>query len=68
MAGLSVRGLAAAAGVVASTVAGIESGRLDPTVGMVSRVLEAAGCRLDLGVVPLEVPGLADLVDAWSVD
>ena len=63
-----MRGLAAAAGVAASTVARIESGRLDPTVGMVSRVLEAAGCRLDLGAVPLEVPRLADLVDAWSVD
>jgi transcriptional regulator with XRE-family HTH domain len=63
-----MRGLAAAAGVAVSTVARIESGRLDPTVGMLSRLLDAAGCRLELKAVALPVPRLADLVDAWSVD
>lgn len=67
-AGLSVRGLAASAGVAYSTVARIESGRLDPTIGMLARLLEAAGCRLELGAVRVSVPRLADLVDAWAVD
>lgn len=67
-AGLSVRGLAAAAGVAYSTVARIESGRLDPTTGMLSRLLEAAGCQLELAAVRVPVPRLADLVDAWTVD
>ena len=67
-AGLSVRGLAASAGVAPSTVARIESGRLDPTVGMLSLLFEAAGHRLELGAVVQPVPRLADLRDAWSVD
>jgi len=67
-AGLSVRGLAASAGVAYSTVARIESGRLDPTTGMLARLLEASGCRLELGAVRVSVPRLADLVDAWAVD
>lgn len=67
-AGLSVRGLAASAGVAYSTVARIESGRLDPTTGMLDRLVEAAGCRLELAAVRVPVPRLADLVDAWGVD
>jgi transcriptional regulator with XRE-family HTH domain len=67
-AGLSVRGLAASAGVAYSTVARIESGRLDPTTGMLARLLEAAGCWLELAAVRVPVPRLADLVDAWAVD
>ncbi|MGB7980021.1 MAG: helix-turn-helix domain-containing protein [Candidatus Nanopelagicales bacterium] len=67
-AGLSVRGLAASAGVAYSTVARIESGRLDPTTGMLARLLEAAGCRLELVAVRVPVPRQADLVDAWAVD
>ncbi len=67
-AGLSVRGLAASAGVAYSTVARIESGRLDPTTGMLARLLEAAGCRLELAGVRVPVPRLADLVEAWAVD
>lgn len=66
--GLSVRGLAASAGVAYSTVARIESGRLDPTTGMLGRLLEAAGCRLELSAVRVQVPRLADLVGAWAVD
>lgn len=45
-AGLSIRELAERAGVAASTVWRIESGRLDPTVSMLERLLEAASCRL----------------------
>lgn len=41
--GLTIRELADRAGVAASTVWRIESGRLDPTVGMLRRLLEAAG-------------------------
>ncbi|MEJ7764391.1 MAG: helix-turn-helix transcriptional regulator, partial [Acidimicrobiales bacterium] len=41
--GLSIRELAERGGVAASTVWRIESGRLDPTVGMLRRLLEAAG-------------------------
>lgn len=67
-AGLSVRGLAASAGVAASTVARIESGRLDPTTGMLAGLLAAAGRRLEFSAVPLRVPRLAELADAWAID
>jgi transcriptional regulator with XRE-family HTH domain len=45
-AGLSIRGLADAAGVASSTVHRIEQGRLHPTVDMLDRLAEAAGARL----------------------
>jgi transcriptional regulator with XRE-family HTH domain len=45
-AGLSVRALAEAAGVAASTVHRIEQGGLQPTVETLTRILEAAGVRL----------------------
>ena len=67
-AGLSVRSLAACAGVADSTVTRIEAGRLDPTTGMLARLLQASGCRLELAAVPERVPRLADLVGAWAVD
>ena len=67
-AGLSVRGLAASAGVAASTVARIESGRLDPTTGMLAGLLGAAGCRLELTTVPLRTALLGELAGAWAVD
>jgi transcriptional regulator with XRE-family HTH domain len=41
-AGLSIRALASRAGVASSTIWRIEAGRLDPTVGMLDRLLEAA--------------------------
>ena len=41
-AGLSIRELAGRAGVAASTVWRVESGRLDPTVSMLERLLEAS--------------------------
>lgn len=42
-AGLSIRELAIRADVAASTVWRIEAGRIDPTVGMLGRLLRAAG-------------------------
>ena len=44
----SQRGLARAAGVPPSTVSRIEAGDMDPTVGMLERLVAAAGCVLDL--------------------
>jgi len=35
---------------------------------MLSRLLEAAGCQLELAAARAQVPRLADLVDAWAVD
>jgi transcriptional regulator with XRE-family HTH domain len=49
-AGLSVRSLAAAAGVSSSTVHRIEQGAMQPTVEMLQRLLESAGVRLHLEV------------------
>jgi len=46
--GLSVRALAEAAGVAASTVHRIEQGELQPTVETLRRITEAAGMRLDV--------------------
>lgn len=48
-AGLSIRELASRAGVAASTVWRIETGRLDPTVGMLERLLSAAGGSVGWG-------------------
>lgn len=47
-AGLSLRGLAEAAGVATSTVHRIERGLLQPTVETLERIAEAAGVRVDL--------------------
>lgn len=47
-AGLSVRALADAAGVAASTLHRIEQGELQPTMGTLSRIGEAAGVRLQV--------------------
>jgi len=51
-AGLSVRSLADAAGVAASTVHRIEKAELHPTVETLRRILEAAGLRLRLEPEP----------------
>ncbi|WP_250285788.1 MULTISPECIES: helix-turn-helix domain-containing protein [unclassified Frankia] len=51
-AGLSVRALADAAGVAASTVHRIERGELQPTVDTLRRIIEAAGMRLHIDVHP----------------
>jgi transcriptional regulator with XRE-family HTH domain len=45
-AGLSVRSLAEAAGVAASTVHRIEQGELQPTVETLTHIVQAAGCHL----------------------
>lgn len=51
-AGLSVRGLAAAAAVSPSTVSRIERGTIDPTTTTLARLLAAAGAELELVVRP----------------
>jgi transcriptional regulator with XRE-family HTH domain len=50
-AGLTQRELAEASGVTQSTIGRIETGRVDPSVGMLSRLLRA--CGYDLAVEPL---------------
>lgn len=67
-AGLSVRDLAARAKVAYSTVTRIEQGRMDPTIGMLTRLLQAAGRGLEVSTPESEAPQLADLVDAWHTD
>jgi transcriptional regulator with XRE-family HTH domain len=64
-AGLSVRELARLAGVSFTTITRVESGQLDPTVGMLLRILAGAGQRLQLNAVPLadRRRTLADLAD-----
>ncbi|NLH65055.1 MAG: helix-turn-helix transcriptional regulator, partial [Candidatus Microthrix parvicella] len=49
-ANLTVRELAALAGVAASTVSRIERRQMDPTVGMLARLLSAAGQELELTI------------------
>ncbi|MHB1474651.1 MAG: helix-turn-helix domain-containing protein [Dermatophilaceae bacterium] len=65
-AGLTMRALAARADVATSTIARIESGKVDPTVGMLARLLSAAGRELELGTHRGSGPEIADLADAWS--
>ena len=65
-AGLTMRALAARADVATSTIARIESGKVDPTVGMLARLLSAAGRELELGTHRGSGPEIADLTDAWS--
>lgn len=68
-AGLSARALAGRAGVSASTITRIESGRMDPTVGMLQRILAAAGQDLHVStrLIPRRRhPALAGLLDAWA--
>lgn len=66
---VSVRALAASAGVAGSTITRIQSGAMEPTVQTVEQILEAAGFELQLSVVRRggkRTPRLADLSDAWS--
>jgi transcriptional regulator with XRE-family HTH domain len=65
-AGLTMRALAARADVATSTIARIEAGKVDPTVGMLARLLSAAGRQLELGTHRTPGPEIADLADAWS--
>jgi transcriptional regulator with XRE-family HTH domain len=68
-AGLSARALARLAQVPSSTVLRIESGQVDPTFGMLRRLLEAAGQDLRLRSIrrppSQRGPVLAELMDAW---
>jgi transcriptional regulator with XRE-family HTH domain len=64
-AGLSRRALASRAAVPTSTVSRIESGEIDPTVGMLERIVEAAGSRLVLSLEAGDAePTLASLSTA----
>lgn len=68
-AGLSARALAGRAGVSASTITRIESDRMDPTVGMLRRILAAAGQDLHVSTTQIprrRHPAMAGLVDAWT--
>ncbi|MGH8823493.1 MAG: helix-turn-helix domain-containing protein [Jiangellaceae bacterium] len=49
--GLSQRALAARAGVPQSTVSKVESGRQQPTVAMLERLLAAAGFRVNVDLI-----------------
>lgn len=68
-AGLSARALAVTAGTSTTTVTRIEAGTMDPTIGMLDRLLRAAGRELELTTKRPSLPAplsLADLTDAWS--
>lgn len=68
-AGVTVRELAALAGVAGSTITRIQAGVVDPTVHTLARVLAAAGYELRLSAARSDarrVPQLTDLVGAWT--
>jgi transcriptional regulator with XRE-family HTH domain len=67
--GLSVRALADLARVPASTVSRVEGGRVDPTLSMLQRLLDAAGQKLVVTTAKKTeqvAPNLADLKEAWK--
>ena len=64
-AGLTVRAIAAQAGVAATTITRIESGRIDPTVGTLRSILRAAGRELRLDAPTAASIHIADLTTAW---
>lgn len=68
-AGLSARGLAAKADVPTSTITRIERGTTDPTLGMLTRLLDATGHELLVtarirGTAPPTIAALTSAVDA----
>ena len=65
---LSMRGLAIRADVAYTTVQRIEQGTMDPTVGMLRKLLAAMGEELELGCSSADIPELATLVDAWHTN
>ncbi len=66
-AGLSARALALAAGTSTTTVTRIEAGSMDPTIGMLGRLLQASGRSLELTLGEARAGiSLADLNDAWT--
>lgn len=67
--GLPVRALATSAGVAGSTITRIQSGAVDPSIGTLDQILDAAGFELRVTAVRKPVaqrPSLMDLTDAWS--
>jgi transcriptional regulator with XRE-family HTH domain len=68
-AGLSARALAIKAQVPPSTVSRIESGQVDPTIGMLQRLLDAVGSELRMSAEKIpsgSTPAIAELADAWK--
>jgi len=55
-AGLSQRALAATTGVSPSTIARIEKGRMEPTVALLTRIVEACGLELRMSVAKPRLP------------
>ncbi len=64
-ANLSRKQLAKRAGVPTSTVSRVEEGTTDPTMGMLDRLLAAAGRSLEIDAAPPPAVSLARLTDAW---
>lgn len=63
---MSMRELSRIAGVPASTISRIETARVDPTTGMLARLLESAGAELELTRRAPRTPRLASLATAWK--
>ena len=59
--GLTLRALAARAGTSHATLSAYENGRVDPTTGVLERIIEAAGCSLESTLLgsPQAFDGLA---------
>ena len=57
---LSLRALAARAGTSHATLSAYENGRVDPTTGVLSRIITAAGCSLEATVLggPSDLGGM----------
>ena len=64
--GLSMRGLAVRAGVAYTTVQRIEQGSMDPTLGMLSKLMNAMGREISLVSSIAEFPTIAELGDVLS--
>lgn len=58
--GLSQRALAAATGVSPSTIARIEKGRMEPTLALLTRLVDACGLELRLALAPVTPVGTPD--------
>jgi transcriptional regulator with XRE-family HTH domain len=57
---LSLRALAARAGTSHATLSAYENGRVDPTTAVLSRIVAAAGCSLEVNLLgrPPDLDGL----------
>ena len=62
-AGLSARALAIKAGTSTTTVTRIEAGTMDPTVGMLDRLLRASGRQLEFTTRPRSHSASLSLAD-----